>query len=391
MKLCIVTHSVVKGNGQGRVNYEITWEAIRRGHHVTLLASQVASELEKHQQINWIPLSVEGVPTELLRNLVFAFNSSKWLRKHRSELDLVKANGAITFAQGDVNAVHFVHGSWLKFSSNQNSAPTKKLLNPQQLLDPKKIIYNFYQWFYTSLNANWEKQAFAQAQKVVAVSNKVGEDLVDIGVKPESLQVILNGVDLEEFVPGKSDRQKWNLPKDKPVALFAGDIRIPRKNLDTVLHALVKVPELHLAVAGITEGSPYLELAKSLKLSDRVDFLGLRDDVPELMKAVDFLVFPSRYEPYGLVVIEAMATGIPVVTASSTGAAALVTPEAGIVIPDCDDVDALADALQTIASNPAIREKMGKEARIIAEQHSWDNMAKTYVNLFEEITEKLIY
>ncbi|MEM7554975.1 MAG: glycosyltransferase family 4 protein [Cyanobacteria bacterium P01_A01_bin.84] len=379
MKLCIVTHSVVKGNGQGRVNYEIAWEAIRRGHRITLLASQVAIELEQHQQVEWIQIPVKGVPTELLRNLVFAFNSNNWLRKNRSQLDLVKANGAITFAPGDVNAVHFVHGSWLKFSSTQQPTSLSKLLNPKQ------IIYNFYQWFYTSLNAIWEKQAFAQAKKVVAVSNKVGEDLIDIGVAPDSVQVILNGVDLEEFIPGNRNRQKWDLPADKPVALFAGDIRIPRKNLDTVLHALVKVPELHLAVAGITEGSPYLELATSLKLSDRVHFLGLRDDVPELMKAVDFLVFPSRYEPYGLVVIEAMATGIPVITASSTGAAALVSPEAGIVIPDCDDVDALANALHTIANNPQIREEMGKEARIIAEKHSWHNMAKTYVDLFEKI------
>lgn len=380
MKLCIVTHSVIKGDGQGRVNYEITQEALDRGHQVTLLASRVAPELQENHQIDWVAIPVKGVPSELLRNLLFAWRSTNWLQKHRSQLDLVKANGAITWAKGEVNAVHFVHSSWLKFSARKTESSSNN-----NLVNPRQALYNLYQWFYTALNSRWEKKAFQQAQAVVAVSHKVGKDLLEIGVPPESIRVIANGVDLQEFAPGNCDRQKWQLPQEVPLALFAGDIRIKRKNLDTVLHALVKVPDLHLAVAGITEGSPYLELAASLGLGERVHFLGHRRDVPQLMKTVDFLVFPSRYEPFGLVVIEAMATGIPVITASSTGAADLVKPEAGIVISDAEDVEALAEALQVLASNPDLRNKMGQAARAIAEQHSWKLMAQHYVDLFEEI------
>ncbi|MGH7999077.1 MAG: glycosyltransferase family 4 protein [Brasilonema sp.] len=379
MKLCIVTHSVMKGDGQGRVNYEIATEAIRRGHHVTLVATQIALELQQSNHVHWVVIPVEGWPTELLRNLIFAWRSAHWLRRNRSQVDVVKVNGAITWGKSDVNAVHFVHGSWLKFSSQQ--------AQPQSLwavFNIRKILYNFYQWFYTAFNASWEKVAFRQTQVVVAVSNKIAKGLLEIGVPPESIQVILNGVDLQEFSPGVGDRKKWDLPEGVTLALFAGDIRIPRKNLDTVLHALVKVPDLHLAVAGITEGSPYLQLAVSLGLNERVHFLGLRRDVPEIMKAVDFLVFPSRYEPFGLVVIEAMATGIPVITASSTGAADLVTKEAGIVLPDSDDTEALAVALLSLASNPQLRTQMGQAARTIAEQHSWDKMAQTYADLLEE-------
>jgi glycosyltransferase involved in cell wall biosynthesis len=145
------------------------------------------------------------------------------------------------------------------------------------------------------------------------------------------------------------------------------------------------VPQLHLAVAGITEGSPYIKLAASLGLSERVHFLGLCHNVPQLMKAVDFLVFPSRYEPFGLVVIEAMACGLPVITASTTGAAELVTPESGIVIEDPDDRQALAQALLSLTNDRALRQKMGKTARTIAEQHSWNQMAKSYVDLFENL------
>ncbi len=380
MKLCIVTHNVVKGNGQGRVNYEVAWEAIRRGYDVILLASQVASELQQHSQVRWISIPVKGWPTEILRNMIFSWRSGNWLRQHRSEFDVVKANGAITTAPADVNAVHFVHSSWLKFS-----AMGVKSKSAKNLLNPRGILYDFYQWLYTSMNAGWEKSAFEQAQIVVAVSDKVGKDLLEIGVPPEKLQVIFNGVDLQEFSPGVSDRSRWNLPPNVPLALFAGDIRIPRKNLDTVLHALVKVPNLHLAVAGITEGSPYLQLAESLGLNERVHFLGLCDDVPELMKAVDFLVFPSRYDPFGLVVIEAMACGLPVITAVTTGAAELVKPEAGIVLSDPNDTEALREALSSLASDRTLRTQMGQTARILAEQHSWQLMAKSYVDVFEEL------
>ncbi|HEY9636940.1 MAG TPA: glycosyltransferase family 4 protein [Coleofasciculaceae cyanobacterium] len=371
MKFGIVTHKVIKGDGQGRVNYEVTWEAIRRGHHVTLLASQVAAQLQQHSQVNWIPISVQGWPTEFIRNLVFSWRSANWLRQHRLELDLVKVNGAITRAEGDVNAVHFVHSSWLR--------------SPVTLSPKRRNLRSVYQWLYTVLNARWEKKAFAQAKVVVAVSEKVAKDLVEIGVPPECIQVILNGVDLQEFSPGSTNRQKWGVPEGVTLALFAGDIRIPRKNLDTVLHSLVQVPELHLAIAGITQGSPYLELALALGLGERVHFLGLRHDIPELMKAVDFLVFPSRYEPFGLVVIEAMASGLPVITASTTGAAQLVTAESGIVLSNPDDCQAMAQALRFLARSSDLRRQMGQAARAIAQQHSWDKMAQTYVDLFEEL------
>lgn len=380
MKLCIVTHSLIKGDGQGRVNYEVACEAIRRGHHVTVLASKIAPEFYSHSSINWVPISAK-VPTELMRNIVFAYKSTNWLKKHRDRLDLVKANGAITWAASDVNAVHFVHNSWLKFSQLETTPSAKKTI-----LNPYQYLYNFYQWLYTKLNTGWEKQAFDNTKVVVAVSDKVAEDLQEIGIPQNAIRVISNGVDIEEFSPGDGgSRQTWNLPDGVPLAMFAGDIRLPRKNLDTVLKALVEVPDLHLAVVGVTDGSPYPQLAKSLGLNHRVHFLGFRPDVPDLMKAVDFFVFPSRYEPFGLVITEAMATGLPVITASCTGAAPLIVPEAGIVLPNPNDIKALAEAMQKLSLNPDLRSNMGRIAREIALQHTWKSMAQQYLDLFEEI------
>ncbi|HYX14392.1 MAG TPA: glycosyltransferase family 4 protein [Nostoc sp.] len=372
MKLCIVTHKIKKGDGQGRVNYEVAQEAIRRGHQLTLLASEVAPELEDNSQVNWIRIPVKGYPTEFVRNFIFAQKSADWLRQHRSEIDLVKVNGAINLAAADVNAVHFVHSSWLR--------------SPVHISRNRRDLYGFYQWLFTAFNARWEKQAFQKAQVVVAVSEKVAQELVNIGVPRSRIRVIINGVDLEEFAPGESNRQKLGLPENVTLALFAGDIRTPRKNLDTVLHALAKVPNLHLAVVGHTQGSPFPELAASLGLSDRVHFVGFRRDIPQIMQAVDLFVFPSRYEACSLVLLEALSSGLPVITATATGGGELVTPECGIVLSDSDDIDALAVALMSLVSDIPLMQQMAKAARSVAEKHSWTTMAQTYVDLFEELS-----
>ncbi|MEH1861133.1 MAG: glycosyltransferase family 4 protein [Nostoc sp.] len=376
MKLCIVTHKIKKGDGQGRVNYEVAKEAICRGHHLTLLASEVAPELEDNSQVNWIKIPVKGYPTEFVRNFIFAQKSADWLRKHRSDIDLVKVNGAINLAAADVNAVHFVHSSWLR--------------SPVHISRNRRDLYGFYQWLFTAFNAGWEKQAFQKAQVVVAVSEKVAQELVNIGIPRSRIRVIVNGVDLEEFTPGESvgdrHRQKLGLPENVTLALFAGDIRTPRKNLDTVLHALVKVPDLHLAVVGHIEGSPFPQLAASLGLSERVHFVGFRRDIPEIMRSVDLFIFPSRYEACSLVLLEALSSGLPVITATATGGAELVTPECGIVLSDSNDIDALAVAMMSLVSVDMLMQQMSQAARSVAEQHSWTTMAQTYVDLFEELS-----
>jgi len=371
MKICVVTHSLIKGDGQGRVNYEVVFEALRHGHQITILASQLDSELEQNQLLDWVYIPVKHLPTELIRNLAFSWQSSKWIKTNRSKFDIVKINGAITNASADFNAVHFVHSSWLK--------------SPVHIWQQRKNAYSFYQLLYTFLNAYWEKQAFARADKIVAVSQQVRRELVDIGVSDDQIDVITNGVDLQEFAPGKGNRLSLKLPENVPLAFFAGDIRTPRKNLDTILKALAKVPDLHLAIAGSTEGSPYLELAKDLDLGQRTHFLGYRTDVSELMKAVDMFVFPSRYEACSLVLLEAIASGLPVITATTTGGSEVITPECGILLNSTENVEELAKALKSLTSDRNLRIQMSQAARIIAEQHSWTSMANKYLHLFKAL------
>lgn len=371
MKICIVTHNIIKGDGQGRANYEIVWEAIRRGYHLTLVAIKVAPDLQQHSQVNWIPISVKGLPTALLRDLIFSWKSRKWLSQHHAEFDLLQVYGCVTDYAADINTFQFVHSGWLR-----SPAHTSRL---------QKDLYGAYQWLFTALNAYWEKKSCQVSKVLVAVSEGIKRELIDIGVEPNKIRVILNGVDVDEFTPEKRDRDQFGLPKNVVLALFAGDIRTNRKNLDTVLRGLVDVPDLHLAVVGNKERSPYPKLASQLGIGDRVHFLGFRSDIAEIMKAVDFFVFPSRYEPFGMVVSEAMATELPVITTAVSGVAEIVTPESGFVLADSEDVADLVNALTQLAGDRQLRVQIGKAARAIAEQHTWKSKAQCYINLFEEV------
>jgi glycosyltransferase involved in cell wall biosynthesis len=119
-------------------------------------------------------------------------------------------------------------------------------------------------------------------------------------------------------------------------------------------------------------------------VQDRVHFLGYRTDVARLMRACDLLVFVSRYDPCPLVVIEALASGLPVITATTTGASEFVTPDTGQVLADPNDVTAVAQAIDRLLSNAPLRRRIGLAARAAVEQHSWTRMAEDYVALFKE-------
>ncbi len=372
MNVAIVTHKFCKGDGQGRVNYEVVREALRQGHHLTLIATEVAREFQTHPAVTWVSIPVAAWPTALLKAQVFAWKSARWLKAHRREMDVVQVNGFITWAASDVNAAHFVHGAWQK--------------SPVHTARSQRNLYGLYQWAYTALNVKLERKAFSEAGMIVAVSDVVRQELKAIGVPDERIRVIINGVDLDEFRPGLEARVGLGLPEGETVALFAGDIRTSRKNLDTVLRALAQTPDLHLAVAGATDGSPYPAQAEALGLSSRVHFLGHRTDMPALMRAADVFVFPSRYEPFGLVLLEALASGLPVVTVEAVGGASIITSDCGIVLPDPNDADALSSALGALTQDPERRKRMGAAARAVAEKHSWSTMAAAYLGILHKTT-----
>ena len=154
------------------------------------------------------------------------------------------------------------------------------------------------------------------------------------------------------------------------------------KNLDSVLKALVEAPNTHLAVVGTLEGSPFPKLAADLGIADRVSFLGFRRDIAEIMRAADMFVFPSRYEACALVLVEAIASGLPVITARTTGGSEVVTTESGILLDDPNDVAALARAINDLSADRARRKAMAEAAFAESKKHTWLQVASDYLTLY---------
>ncbi len=370
MHISITSHNVVRGDGQGRVLYEIISRGVEKGHRFACFADRMDFQLVS-EHCEWIPVQPWLTKPNLLKVFIFGLSSKRHAATRKSPTDISIGVGFSRFQTVDVCLAQFVHRAWLDLPVH-----TSRVTKPP---------YSWYQYIYSRINAKLERSAFLNARAVIAVSKGVKEQLIQrVGVPANRISVIHNAVDPNEFSPGAGDRDCIGaLSTFKgSLALFVGDIRTPRKNLDTVLRALVEVTNLGLVVAGDKSNSPYPKLAEELRVQDRVAFVGFRNDIAELCRATDFFVFPSRYEPFGLVVLEAMASGRPVITSAVTGASDLVDPSSGIVLSDPENIVELSDAMRMLSNDPVLRAEMGKSARRIAEVNTWEKMADRYLELF---------
>ena len=369
--IALVSHQVVaRGDGQGRVNYEIARAALKAGFRLCILAMRCDEALAADPAVEYLELKRESLPTQILRNAAFARSADCWLCTHRQDYDLMQASGYVTSVPADVNTAHMVHSGWIN--------------SPAYPFSWRGGAYSAYQRFYTLRNAHLEKAAYLGAYQVVAVSHKIADELRGIGVKKERLSVIHNGVNVQEFCPGIGDRVRFGLPVDRVIFLFAGDIRTPRKGLDTVLTALATIPDGHLVVAGAVEDSPFPAQARALGLEGRVHFLGHVADMSALMRACDAFVFPSRYDPFGMVLLETMASGLPVLTARTAGGAEILG-HGGRVLDDPNDTATLAQWMRDLAGDAVLRQRMGAAGREIAERYTWERVTAAYLALYDEL------
>lgn len=235
----------------------------------------------------------------------------------------------------------------------------------------------------------------AQAE-VVAVSQYVADSARRrLGARPERTTVIHNAVDTEVFRPGSSDerapaRRELGLSPAEPLVLAVGRMT-PQKGHGVLLDALARVspssPPPRLALVGDGDLRPALEArARELGIADRVLFLGVRSDVPDLMRAADLLVLPSLHEGFGLVLAEAMACALPVV-GSDTGPVPEIVENgrSGILFPP-GDAAALAAALARLIDSPGLRAALGAQGRERAvAEFSFATMIGRLESLYERI------
>jgi len=206
-------------------------------------------------------------------------------------------------------------------------------------------------------------------------------------------RVVYPGVELERFdpksLPSKAAvRQKLGLPQDIPIIGLTG--RLQRwKGQHTLIEAMPTVlkqyPEaIAILVGGEHADEPeYPEYLKerltALQLEDRVQMVGLQRNVQEWVQAMDVFVHASDHEPFGIVVIEAMALGKPVIAADSGGPLEIITPGKDGLLTPYDNAGKLAEALLTYLNNPALCEQVGCAAIQRAQDFSTRRYAENII------------
>lgn len=198
------------------------------------------------------------------------------------------------------------------------------------------------------------------------------------------------GIDLARYHPvTRGGRESLGLPSTATIVLVAG--RVDRnKGFDVAIEALHlarrDVDDLHLAVAGRAHGTSDAEFEQLLRrraaeLQVPVSFLGWVEDMPTLMSNVDVFVLSSRREGFGLVTVEAMATGLPVIVTRAGGSEETVEDGvSGLLVPP-DDPRALADALVRVASDDALRQRLAAAGRARAvERYTTEQFVDRFVD-----------
>ena len=187
----------------------------------------------------------------------------------------------------------------------------------------------------------------------------------------------------------KLDRGLFGTPNDAPLALALGRLH-PNKGLDILIRAAETIPGLFVWIAGEGPERETLErLADERGLKDRVKFLGWRNDRASLFKTADFCVYPSREEPFGNVVVEAWASGTPLLTTASTGPRWLVRDGEDALMTPVDDVDALATGMKRLMASPELRASLSAAGRRrVSDEFSEPAIVARYIALFERVTGK---
>lgn len=251
-----------------------------------------------------------------------------------------------------------------------------------------------------------EQAVLAHADRIVAATPAELAQLQWLyQADPKKIVVIPPGVDLSHFypIPVEEAKEFIGVPPCERTLLFVGRIE-PLKGIDTLIEAIVLLRDqgefdrypFCLAVIG---GEPEIdqdsmsaemtrlqELRAKFGLTNLITFLGKRDQdtLPYYYSAAEAVVVPSQYESFGMVALEAMACGTPVVASQVGGLAFLVQDGVtGYTVPTSDP-QALADRLLSLIKDPDLRDRMGKQAAEFAKDYSWQTIAERILNLYNQ-------
>jgi D-inositol-3-phosphate glycosyltransferase len=238
------------------------------------------------------------------------------------------------------------------------------------------------------------------ADCVIVSTEHEGEQLRRLyGLSPSHTRVIPCGVDLRAFTPGEPEdraaaRRALGLEDDgTPTLLFVGRLD-PIKGIDLLLEslALLKTPARLLVVGGDPAGDPEVERlrarAEELGVAERVRFPGAvpQGELPRYYRAVDALVVSSRYESFGLVAVEALACGLPVIASAVGGLPSVVREGENGMLAPWRSAEAFAERIDALLSDPALMARLREQARPSVERFDWRRIGDRVRDLYQTLS-----
>lgn len=371
----LIAGDFVATGGMDRANLALAHYLARQGGPVRLVAHRVADELLAFPNVRFVQVP-KPAGAYMLGEPILDAVGRLWALRTRAEGGQVLANGGNCSVPA-ANWVHYVHGAYV-------SQGTGSLLRRFK----GRVSHRLY--------LRGERQALRRARVIIANSERTKSDLVAAtGAAPERVHVIYYGIDSERFRPRTAQeraeaRAALGWPEGRRVALFVGALGDLRKGFDTVFPAWVRLCahgdwNVDLKVVGVGAQREHWEReARERGLGERIQFLGFRKDVPQLMAAADLLLAPTRYEAYGLGVHEALCTGLSALVSRTAGVAERYPSELeALLLDDPNDVGELVRRLEDWRTREA---EFSPHIAALAERlrsHTWDSMSAQIVELLE--------
>lgn len=320
-----------------------------------------------------------------LRLLTFAIRATKEMEKENYDITL----GVGNTLRADILQPHGgVHWAWFWRSLRAYGNPmvwTIKFLG--RLLSPRQWVSGWIE------DSTYRRKSLS---KIIAISDMVKQDMIHWYRIPENrITVVYNGVDLERFHPRNRQyreaiRRRHGIGDELVILFVSNNFRM--KGLGFLMRALADLkmegrPLFKLIILGRDRKAPYLHLAKKIGISEETVFAGSTDEIERYYGAADLLLHPSFYDACSLTVLEALATGLPVITTSSNGASGILTHgESGIVIKDPRNIKTISEKIAFFI-NGGKKLEISLQARRCAEQFSleinYHKMMDTFLEAIE--------
>jgi UDP-glucose:(heptosyl)LPS alpha-1,3-glucosyltransferase len=364
LKIGLICRPFVFHGGVETATAGLMAELVRRGHHLDLLTTRAQVSVPG---VSIRPMPVVGQPS-VARLLSFAMAARRAVRT--GAYDVVQSHERCV-VQDIYRAGEGTHRGYLE-AMGRSGARVNPYHRAVMLLE-KRIF------------------RLTAAREIVAISAQGKSEIERLyGTPPERVTLVYNGIDLNRFSPdnrawlGREARSRFGLPENAWVVLFVGS-GFERKGLGPLIEAMARLGDkrAHLLVAGKGRAQEYRAAADQLAIADRVIWAGPFPDVERLYAAADAVALPSLYEPFGNVHLEALASGVPVLSSARAGGSELIEPGRNGWVVATVTPAAIAAGLEKLREGDPVR--LSEAARASAEPFTYaaqaEALERVYVRL----------